>query len=83
MSKYYRAADDAQYETWLEGKWVEVEVDEWHPVTQPPKPEDFEPTGFIEFLDCRCKPPYPDKMPSNAPWHLPDDAVWRKITPPK
>lgn len=59
MSQYYRilnkgelfkrgdvATEDAQ------GKFIlrPVEVDSWHPASEPPKPEDFEPTGFVDHV---------------------------------
>lgn len=26
---------------------IPIEVDEWHPASEPPKPEDFHPTGEV------------------------------------
>ena len=47
MSKYYRERDGIK----LAGRWSEVfesiEVDEWHPASEPPTPGDFEPTGLL------------------------------------
>lgn len=94
MSKYYRVL--GKRETFKTGDIScylgvlrPVEVDEWHPASKPPKPEDFEPTGSIDILYHSGV----SEMATRGAWqvrklltlqpHKDEITHWRKITPPK
>lgn len=85
MSKHCPACNSDELAK-IKGEWVEcpgIEVDEWHPASEPPKPEDFDPTGYVQLW----------YGAADMLWHgdydgiLTDDVRqithWRKITPPK
>jgi hypothetical protein len=98
MSKYYRECKPTEcgvlyFDHYSEhGYYVPVEIDEWHPASEPPKPEDFEPTGNVECLE-KLSVRSLDGRIFNAFTHWKNDSWtaeaapfcthWRKITPPK
>ena len=85
MSEYFRVPDDingpADKSEWLEGYFEPVQVDEWHPASEPPKPEDFEPTGWIQLLVENKYPIQATEIDLEKSFR--NRTHWRKITPPK
>lgn len=80
MSKHCPACNSDELAK-INGEWVEcpgIEVDEWHPASEPPTPEDFEPTGWIQIL----KNGIPSEVTRRAFNLFGRYEHWRKITPP-
>lgn len=80
MAKYWKESGSAEAKL-LYVVSADAEVDEWHPASDPPKTEDFKPTGWIQIL-CRngFAPPLCIKM---YPGCYYDWTHWRKISIPK
>jgi hypothetical protein len=82
MSKCLRCGAGPE---WLQGKIPneQSEIDEWHPASKPSKPEDFEPTGFIQYRSSIGSYHHCDSDEFKALLnHDVPITHWRKITPP-
>lgn len=57
-----------------------AQSDPWHPASEPPKPEDFEPTGKVMIIDVVTESALlvtPERYSKFNVTH------WKKVTPPK
>lgn len=85
MSKYYRKIEKdipwGDGTTIVQSDYIPIEVDDWHPASDPPKPEDFLPLGKIQvFLD---DGEIRDVCHATSRFALTKGVTdWRKITPP-
>jgi hypothetical protein len=60
-----------------------IEVDEWHPASEPPKPEDFEPTGKVDVAWLRLATQVTTSEYERSGYFIKLKAHWRRISPPK
>lgn len=81
MNKYYGGEDDLIDEIKKLSERLQ-QVDEWHPTSEPPKQEDFEPTRMLQVWRGVS-----DHVSQDENWRqdFKDWVVthWRKVTPPK
>jgi len=96
MSKYYREVPEREVHSPREniycfgGRYFEkIEADEWHLASEPPTPEDFEPTGCIDILyhggssETTNTGGWEVRKLLNLKFHKDKITHWRRISPPK
>lgn len=82
MAKYLKESGSAEAKL-LYVVSADAEVDDWHPASNPPKPEDFEPMGRVQTIWWHKNHWVIADVCRAESFHGIVCDYWRKITPPK